>query len=54
LQKLEASWKDIHKKLGFIESDGTPFFKKLDWRYDLQVKIKIKKQRFVQEPMKKS
>ena len=35
LQKMEASWSDLHKKLSFIEADGMPYFKKLDWRYDL-------------------
>ncbi|CAD8121837.1 unnamed protein product [Paramecium sonneborni] len=37
LQKLEANSTQLHKRLGFIESDGTPYFKNLEWRYDIQI-----------------
>lgn len=37
LQKIESNWQELHKKLSFIESDGMAYFKKLDWRYDIQV-----------------
>lgn len=37
LQKMEANSQALHKRLSFVESDGMPYFKYLDWRYDVQV-----------------
>ncbi|KAM3137096.1 hypothetical protein pb186bvf_010824 [Paramecium bursaria] len=37
LQVMESNSQQLHKRLSFVESDGMPYFKNLEWRYDIQI-----------------